>query len=186
MKKILFTTLMLLIFNIGYTQSFYSNLKATGLTCAMCSYSTQKSLEKLDFIESITPDLEATSFKLEFKDGAFVDFDLIQEKVEDAGFFVGSIEIVFNDLLKAENDEHNLVNGNLFHFFSDGDKETNVFTLVDKKFIRKSQYELISTKTRHTHVMKQVYILLYVVSKHENLKSNKVYHLKSSFYKLYY
>ena len=53
---------MLLIFNIGYSQSFYSNLKATGLTCAMCSYSTQKSLEKLDFIESITPDLEATSF----------------------------------------------------------------------------------------------------------------------------
>ena len=41
----------------------------------MCSYSTQKSLEKLDFIESITPDLEATSFKLEFKDGDFVDFD---------------------------------------------------------------------------------------------------------------
>ena len=71
----------------------------------MCSYSTQKSLEKLDFIESITPDLEATSFKLEFKDGAFVDFDLIQEKVEDAGFFVGSIEIVFNDNLKAENDK---------------------------------------------------------------------------------
>ena len=82
---------MFLIFNIGYSQSFYSNLKAVGLTCAMCSYSTQKSLEKLDFIESITPDLEATSFKLEFKDDAFVDFDLIQEKVEDAGFFVGSI-----------------------------------------------------------------------------------------------
>ena len=66
MKKILFTISMLLIFNIGYSQAFYSNLKATGLTCAMCSYSTQKSLEKLDFIESITPDLEATSFKLEF------------------------------------------------------------------------------------------------------------------------
>ena len=103
----------------------------------MCSYSTQKSLEKLDFIESITPDLEATSFKLEFKDGAFVDFDLIQEKVEDAGFFVGSIEIVFNDKLIAENDKHNLVNGNLFHFFSDGDKETNVFTLVDRNLLEK-------------------------------------------------
>ena len=118
MKKFLITLSLILIFNFGYSQSFYSNLKATGLTCAMCSYSTQKSLEKLDFIESITPDLEATSFKLEFKDGDFVDFDLIQEKVEDAGFFVGSIEIVFNENLKAENDKHNLINGNLFHFFS--------------------------------------------------------------------
>ena len=42
----------------------------------MCSYSTQRSLERLDFIESITPDLEATSFKLEFKEEMFVDFDL--------------------------------------------------------------------------------------------------------------
>ena len=68
MKKILITISLFLIFNIGYSQSFYSNLKAVGLTCAMCSYSTQKSLEKLDFIKSITPNLEATSFKLEFKE----------------------------------------------------------------------------------------------------------------------
>tara|TARA_B100002052_G_scaffold214053_1_gene196036 strand:- start:632 stop:1174 length:543 start_codon:yes stop_codon:yes gene_type:complete len=179
MKKILFTISMLVIFNIGYSQSFYSNLKATGLTCAMCSYSTQKSLEKLDFIESITPDLEATSFKLEFKDGDFVDFDLIQEKVEDAGFFVGSIEIVFNDNLKAENDKHNLINGNLFHFFSDADMETNVFTLVDKKFIRKSEYKLLSEKTSHACYETGLHTAT-CCSKHENLKSNKVFHLKSS------
>ena len=170
---------MLVIFNIGYSQSFYSNLKATGLTCAMCSYSTQKSLEKLDFIESITPDLEATSFKLEFKDGDFVDFDLIQEKVEDAGFFVGSIEIVFNDKLKTENDIHNLIKGNLFHFFSHADMETNVFTLVDKKFIRKSEYKLFSEKTSHACYETGLHTAT-CCSKHENLKSNKVFHLKST------
>ena len=179
MKKILFTISMLVIFNLGYSQSFYSNLKATGLTCAMCSYSTQKSLEKLDFIESIIPDLEATSFKLEFKDGDFVDFDLIQEKVEDAGFFVGSIEIVFNDILKAENDKHDLINGNLFHFFSDPDMETNVFTLVDKKFIRKSEYKLLSEKTSHACYETGLHTAT-CCSKYENLKSNKVFHLKSS------
>ena len=179
MKKVLIILSLILIFNFGYSQSFYSNLKATGLTCAMCSYSTQKSLEKLDFIESITPDLEATSFKLEFKDGAFVDFDLIQEKVEDAGFFVGSIEIVFNDKLKAENDKHNLINGNLFHFFSDADMESNVFTLVDKKFIRKSEYKLLSEKTSHVCYETGLHTAT-CCSKHENLKSNKVFHLKSS------
>ena len=179
MKKILITLSLILIFNFGYSQSFYTNLKATGLTCAMCSYSTQKSLEKLDFIKSITPDLEATSFKLEFKDDAFVDFDLIQEKVEDAGFFVGSIEIVFNDNLKAENDEHNLINENLFHIFSDQNVDTNVFTLVDKNFIRKKDYEIISGKTSHSCYETGLHTAS-CCSKHDNLKSNKVFHLKSS------
>ena len=55
---------------------------------------------------------------------------------------------------------HNLY-GNLFHFFSDGDKETNVFTLVDRNLLE-SEYELISAKL-HTHVMKQAYILPHVV-----------------------
>ena len=91
MKKVLLILSFVLICNLGYSQSFYSDIKATGLTCAMCSYSTQRSLEKLDFIKSITPDLEATSFKVEFKEDKFIDFDLIQEKVEDAGFFIGSI-----------------------------------------------------------------------------------------------
>ena len=137
MKKILLSLLFILLSQTIIAQSFHAELKANGLTCAMCSYSTQRSLEKLDFIKSITPDLEATSFKLEFKEDTFIDFDLIQEKVEDAGFFVGSIEIVFKDNLKAENDEHNLINENLFHIFSDQNVETNVFTLVDKNFIRK-------------------------------------------------
>ena len=102
MKKILITLSLILIFNHGYSQSFYSNLKATGLTCSMCSYSTQKSLEKLDFIKSITPDLEATSFKLEFKDDAFVDFDLIQEKVEDAGFLLAQLKLFSMTTLKQK------------------------------------------------------------------------------------
>ena len=62
MKKILFILSFTLIYNLGYSQSFYVDIKATGLTCAMCSFSTQKSLEKLDFIKSITP--RSSSFVL--------------------------------------------------------------------------------------------------------------------------
>ena len=124
MKKI---TLLVLFFvsNVSFSQSFHANLKATGLTCAMCSYSTQSSLEKQDFISSITPDLEETSFLLEFRDDKFIDFDLIQEKVEDAGFFVGEIEIIFSDEVVAENDLHSVFNGNLFHFFTENKSQTN-------------------------------------------------------------
>ena len=70
--------------------------KVIGLTCSMCSFSTQKSLSKLEFIKKITPDLEETSYILEIKDDMFVDFNLIQEKVEDAGFFVDKKSIKVN------------------------------------------------------------------------------------------
>ena len=49
MKK---SILLFFIFigNMTYAQDFHVNLKATGLTCAMCSYSTQRSLERLDLL----------------------------------------------------------------------------------------------------------------------------------------
>ena len=71
-------------------------LKVIGLTCSMCSFSTQKSLSKLKFIKNITPNLEETSYILEVKDDMFVDFNLIQERVEDAGFFVDKKSIKVN------------------------------------------------------------------------------------------
>ena len=81
----------------AFSQKFHSKIEVNGLTCAMCSYSTHRSLEKLDFIKDIIPDLESTSFILEFKEGMFVDFDLIQEKIEDAGFFLGETCWIWKD-----------------------------------------------------------------------------------------
>ena len=177
MKKILITLSLILIFNFGYSQSFYTNLKATGLTCAMCSYSTQKSLEKLDFIKSITPDLEATSFKLEFKDDAFVDFDLIQEKVEDAGFFVGNIKINFDEKLNTSNNDHAVYNNNLFHFIMADNKNTSTYNLIDKNFISKNDFESFSEFTSHACYLTGSHNES-CCSNHENLVSKKVFHLE--------
>ena len=169
MKK---SILMFFIFicNLTYAQDFHVNLKATGLTCAMCSYSTQRSLERLDFVESITPDLEETSFLIDFKKDKFIDFDLIQEKVEDAGFFVGEIT--------AENDKHSIHNGNLFHFFSDNDSKSKTFKLVDRSFISRSKFDIISEKTDHACYMTGKKTSS-CCTKNESTKSNKIFHLKS-------
>ena len=53
MKKIILFLLLFVSQNNLFSQSFYSEIQVNGLTCAMCSYSTQRSLERLDFIESI-------------------------------------------------------------------------------------------------------------------------------------
>ena len=144
----------------------------------MCSYSTQRSLERLDFVESITPDLEETSFLIDFKKDKFIDFDLIQEKVEDAGFFVGEIEVIFSDEITAENDKHSIHNGNLFHFFSDNDSKSKTFKLVDRSFIPRSKFDIISEKTDHACYMTGKKTST-CCTKHEYTKSNKIFHLMS-------
>ena len=116
MKKQFILILFLLFSSVfSFSQSFSSLITVNGLTCAMCSFSTQKSLEKLDFIKEIIPDLESTSFKLVFDDSKFIDFDMIKEKVEDAGFFVGNIKVNFDKNLSPDNNEHTVYNNNLFH-----------------------------------------------------------------------
>ena len=57
--------------------------KILGFSHGGIGFSTQKSLEKLDFIKEINADLESTSFKLVFDDSKFIDFDMIQENTKE-------------------------------------------------------------------------------------------------------
>ena len=179
MKKYFFIFSIFCLVFPTYSQQFHSKIKVNGLTCAMCSYSTHRSLEKLDFIKDIIPDLESASFILEFKGGMFVDFDLIQEKIEDAGFFLGETQVIFQNNLLTSNDKHTLIDDNLFHFFSNENNESKVFKLVDKNFITKEKFKEISNKTSHTCYLTGKHTKS-CCSDHENLKSEKLFHLKSN------
>ena len=69
-------------------------LKVTGLTCSMCSFSVQKSVEKVYFVESVEANIEDTTFKIRFKKDNYVDFFALQNAVEDAGFFIDKESVV--------------------------------------------------------------------------------------------
>jgi copper chaperone CopZ len=71
-------------------------IQASGMTCSMCSNSINKSLKTIDFVETVTPNLETSSFEITFKSGASVDFDKLKIKVEDAGFFVAGFTAEVN------------------------------------------------------------------------------------------
>ena len=86
-----------------------ASLKVTGLTCSMCSFSVQKGLEKVQSIKSVEPNLEETTFEITFKDNIFIDFNLIENAVLDAGFFVDK-----------ESVKVNLTNNNNFNNWKDG------------------------------------------------------------------
>ena len=60
---------------------------------------------------------------------------MIQEKVEDAGFFIGGIKINFNEKLNPNNNDHTVYNNNLFHFIINDDINSSTYNLIDKNFI---------------------------------------------------
>jgi len=71
-------------------------LKVTGLTCSMCSFGVQKSVEKVYFVEKVDANIEETTFEIEFKKDHYVDFFALQNAVEDAGFFIDKESVIVN------------------------------------------------------------------------------------------
>ena len=97
MKKIIMTAFLLCILSItGKAQFIGAELEVSGLTCSMCSLSTQKSLNTLDFIGLIKPDLNKNIFYIQFKPGKIVNLDAIRQKVVSAGFSVSKLIAIYN------------------------------------------------------------------------------------------
>ena len=71
-------------------------LKVNGLTCSMCSFSIEKSVEKVYFVEDVEANIEDTTFKIIFKKNNYVDFFALQNAVEDAGFFIDKESVVID------------------------------------------------------------------------------------------
>ena len=71
-------------------------LKVTGLTCSMCSFGVQKSVEKVYFVEKVDANIEETTFEIEFKKDHYVDCFALQNAVEDAGFFIDKESVIVN------------------------------------------------------------------------------------------
>lgn len=127
-------------------------VQASGLTCAMCSRATLKSLETLPFVDKIDTDLNTTSFILSFKPNAAVDLDAISKKVEDAGFFVAKLTVTADfDKVKVSNDAHVPFAGQTLHFVNvkdqvlQGEKD---ITVIDKAFVSASVYKKYSSQVK--------------------------------------
>ena len=103
--KINYLIIALLLSLASVAQVTKVNLKASGLTCSMCSNAINKALKTLDFVEKVDADIKTYSFDISFKPNSKVDFDKIKKKVEDAGFSVSGFTayINFNHVQVNEN-----------------------------------------------------------------------------------
>jgi copper chaperone CopZ len=157
MKKI-FSLLTAAVLTAGVNAQFtQANLKASGLTCSMCSKAVKVALEKVDFVQQVKVDIKSQDYILVFKDGAKVEFDALSQAVEDAGFSVASLKAscVFSDV-KAIKDTHVQIGGLNIHFLNGNDEQLNgekTITVVDKSFLSPKEFKKYSGSAKHPCVV---------------------------------
>jgi copper chaperone CopZ len=148
MKRILIGSVILFASVIANAQITKAELTATGLTCSMCSKATYKQLTSIPEVEKVETDLNKTAFILHFKNGSTVNPGELKQKVEDAGFSVGELIVVFNfNDQKAENNSSFTQNNITYTFM---DTKPGVLTgevkvkLLDKGFVVEKEYKKLS------------------------------------------
>ncbi len=88
---------IVLMFSIkSNAQISKAEIRATGLTCSMCSNAINKQLKTLPEVLNIETDLNTNTFTVTLKEGNTINPKVFKEKVEKAGFFIGSLILTVN------------------------------------------------------------------------------------------
>ncbi len=148
MKKLVLGMMFGLLVIGAQAQFTTAELKATGLTCAMCNNAINKAIKALPFIETVKSDIKNSSFQMVFKQGQEVNIDAIKKAVEDAGFSVGHLELSGNfDNVPVSDDKHLAIGSSMFHFVNTGDRvltPDTKLTVIDKNYLGMKQFKKIS------------------------------------------
>ena len=157
MKKIFFLFIVTAIAVSVNAQFTKASLKASGLTCSMCSKAVKVALEKVDFVEAVRVDIKSQEYVLTFKDATKVEFDALSKAVEDAGFSVASLKASgsFSDV-KADKDAHAQVGGLNIHFLNGNGEQLSgekTITIVDKSFLSAKEFKKYANASKHPCVV---------------------------------
>ncbi|MGZ8557828.1 MAG: heavy-metal-associated domain-containing protein [Chitinophagaceae bacterium] len=121
------------------------SLKASGLTCSMCSNSINKALKTLDFVLKVDADIKTYTFEILFKTNSNVDFDLIKKKVENAGFTVsGFVATIHFNNVQVINSQPVTIEDKTFLFVNMKDQSLNgtqEVKVLDKGFVSPKEYK---------------------------------------------
>jgi copper chaperone CopZ len=152
MKRLIIFSLFVLAVSLVQAQFSKASLQASGLTCAMCSKAVKTALEKVSFVKEVKVDIKNQEYNLLFSNESNIDFDVLKQAVEDAGFSVASLKVTTNfEQLKLQKDAHVQLNGSTFHFLNANDQTLNgekVMTIVDKNFLTAKEFKKISATTK--------------------------------------
>lgn len=145
LKTVLLAILIMTASLKSHAQISKVEIVATGLTCSMCSNSINKQLKSLSEVESIKIDLNTNTFIVYLKKENTITPRILKEKVEKAGFFVGSMTVTISfDSLKISNSSSVNKDGLNLIFVDTETKVLNGTTrlkILDKGFVTQKEYK---------------------------------------------
>ena len=129
---------MVLMFSIKTNaQIVKAEIQATGLTCSMCSNAIYKQLKSLPEVVNVETDLNTNTFTVTLRENNHVSPKTFKEKVEKAGFFIGSLVLTAKPETITKS-QYILVNP----------KPSNSpyvkFRVVDKGYVTEKEFKKIS------------------------------------------
>jgi copper chaperone CopZ len=154
MKKLIaITGIYILAFSFsGTAQEIKSvSVKASGLTCSMCSKAIFKALEKVPFVKTVDADIENSGYELTFKPGEAVNLDALKDAVTDAGFSVASMQVKADfSSTPVQNDAHVKGANYTFHFIQVKDttlQGEQQLLVLDKDFLPEKERKKYAAQT---------------------------------------
>ena len=147
--------MLLFIFCLGLTsqaQFSKARLQATGLTCALCSNAINKALLKLPFVKLVNADIKNSAFDINFRPDQEVGIADLRKAVEDAGFFVGGLQLtgVFTDL-KVGNEDKVRIGKNEIRFLETGKQTLNgekTIRILNKEYVTAKEFKKMNAVIR--------------------------------------
>ena len=121
---------------------------ATGLTCSMCSNAINKQLKALSEVDSVQVNLNTNTFTVHVKKDAKVSPRILKERVEKAGFFVGSMivtmhfdQVDFSQNATIEQDGLRLIATEKESRLLNGDVQLKI---LDKGYVTQKEHKKLS------------------------------------------
>ena len=111
-----------------------AKIRATGLTCSMCSNAINKQLKSLPEVVDVETDLNTNTFTVKLKEDNTLSPKVFKDRVEKAGFFIGTL-ILTTKLETINQSTYVLINN-----VSNSSKEVK-FQVMDKGYVTEREFK---------------------------------------------
>ena len=143
MKKVhIIIASIILMFSLkSNAQIIKAEIRATGLTCSMCSNAINKQLKSMLEVANVETDLNTNTFTVTLNEGNNLSPKSFKDKVENAGFSIGSLIIT----AKSET----IANGSYILMNTNSNKSGDIkFQVLDKGYVTEKEFKKLSKSNK--------------------------------------
>ena len=143
-RYVILVSIFMLLVAKANAQISKAEIRATGLTCSMCSNAINKQLKSLPEVVNVKTDLNTNTFTVTLREGNTLNPKVFKDKVEKAGFFIGSLILT----TKSE-----ISNQNAYILVNNAPKSTTEIQIqvLDKGYVTEKEFKkLVKSYTNVT------------------------------------